>query len=164
MERLGALDSLHYSEISSLPLPLAEDWLEVDIAASGVNFKDVAITMGIVAGDEHSLGGEGAGIVTRVGANVHSFRPGDRVVVMFPGTLANKVQVPYHCAHLIADSMSFEEAASLPIAYLTSLHALFDLANLKKGQRVLIHSATGGVGNAAVQLCQYMDAEVFLPL
>lgn len=159
-ERLGTLDSLHYAEVSSDILELEDGFIEVDVVAAGVNFKDVAVAMGIVPGNEHTLGGEGAGIVRRVGAGVPALKPGQRVVFLHEAAFANMMTAPYQCVYPIPDWISFEEAASLPVAYLTSLHAFFDLSNLQKGHRVLIHSATGGVGNAAIQLCQYMGAEV----
>lgn len=163
VERVGTIDSLHYSERSSCPLPIKDGYVEVEIYAAGVNFKDLAITLGIVtSNDPFILGGEAAGIVTRIGSGVDKFTPGQRVVAMFPGSFGNRIQVPWQVAHAIPDTLSFDEAATLPVAFLTAMHGLFDLGNLQRGQRVLIHSATGGTGSAALQLCQYMGAEVSL--
>lgn len=165
VERAGTIDSLHYCERSPSPLPIKDGYIEVETYAAGVNFKDLAITLGIVtSNDPFVLGGEAAGIVTRVGSGVDQFAPGQRVVAMFPGSFGNRIQVPWQVAHAIPDTLSFDEAATLPVAFLTAMHGLFDLGNLRKGQRVLIHSATGGTGSAAVQLCQYMGAEVSLSL
>ncbi len=165
VERVGTIDSLHYSERSSSPLPIKSGYIEVEVHAAGVNFKDLAITLGIVSSnDPFILGGEAAGIVTRVGSGVEGFSLGQRVVSMFPGSFSNRIQVPWQVAHAIPDTLSFNEAATLPVAFLTAMHGLFDLGNLQRGQRVLIHSATGGTGSAAIQLCQYMGAEVsFFP-
>jgi NADPH:quinone reductase-like Zn-dependent oxidoreductase len=58
--------------------------------------------------------------------------------------------------------MTFEEASTLSAVYLTSIYGLFDLAKLSRGQNVLIHSAAGGVGIAAIQLCQYVGAELYV--
>ena len=160
-ERLGTLEALQYNEAADEKL--ADDAVEVEIFASGVNFKEVAVTMGIVPGDDDKLGSEGAGIVRRVGASVRDFSAGQRVAVMWLGTYANRIQVPSHAVHAIPDSLPFDAAASLPVAYLTAIYGLFDLGNLQRGQRVLVHLATGGVGNAAIQLCQYMGAEVSIP-
>ncbi|RYP50633.1 hypothetical protein DL768_003915 [Monosporascus sp. mg162] len=162
VERVGTIESLQYAELSSSPSPVQEGYIEVEIFAAGVNFKDLAITLGIVASaDTSALGCEAAGIVTQVGSGVDKFIRGQRVAVMFPGSFANRIQVPWQVAHAIPDALGFDEAATLPVAYLTALRGLFDLGNLQRGQRVLIHSATGGVGNAAVQLCQYIGAEIF---
>lgn len=159
-ERLGNIDSIHYGEISPAPLPLRDGCIEVELFAAGLNYKDVVVTMGIVPGNEHTLGGEGAGIVTKVSPGITSFEVGQRVVVFDKGTFANRIQTTPGRMHRIPDWMTFEEASTLSAVYLTSIYSLFDLANLVKGQRVLIHSAAGGVGIAAIQLCQYVGTEV----
>ncbi|KAL2069921.1 hypothetical protein VTL71DRAFT_14600 [Oculimacula yallundae] len=161
-ERLGNIDSVHYGEVSPNQLPLREGAIEVELYAAGMNYKDVVVTMGIVPGDEHNLGGEGAGIITRVSPGDHSFKVGQRVVVFDKGCFANRVQTTPGRLHLLPNSMSFEEASTLSAVYLTSIYGLFDLARLEKGQRVLVHSAAGGVGIAAIQLCQYAGAELFV--
>lgn len=159
-ERLGNIDSIHYGEISPDPLPLRDGCIEVELFAAGLNYKDVLVTMGIVPGNEHMLGGEGAGIVTKVSSGITSFEVGQRVVVFDKGAFGNRIQTTPGQMHRIPDWMTFEEASTLPVVYLTSIYSLFDLANLARGQRVLIHSAAGGVGIAAIQLCQYLGAEV----
>lgn len=117
--------------------------------------------MGIVPGNEHTLGGEGAGIVTRVSPGAAgSFEVGQRVVVFDKGTFGNRVQTTPGRVHGIPDWMTFEEAATLSAVYLTVLYSLIDLANLRTGQSVLIHSAAGGVGIAAIQVARYLGAEV----
>ncbi|KAK7955014.1 polyketide synthase [Apiospora saccharicola] len=165
VERVGTIDSLHYAERSPVPLPIKDGYIEIEIHAAGVNFKDLALTLGIVSSnDPFTLGGEAAGVVSRIGKDVpedRGFVAGQRVVAMFPGSFGNRIQVPWQVAHAIPDGLGFEEAATLPVAFLTAMHGLFDLGNLQAGQRVLIHSATGGTGSAAVQLCQYMGAEIF---
>ncbi|KAK7910829.1 beta-ketoacyl synthase domain-containing protein [Apiospora marii] len=164
VERVGTIDSLHYAERSPTPLPIKDGYVEIEIHAAGVNFKDLALTLGIVSSnDPFTLGGEAAGVVSQIGKDVpgDKFVAGQRVVAMFPGCFGNRVQVPWQVAHAIPDGLGFEEAATLPVAFLTAMHGLFDLGGLRAGQRVLIHSATGGTGSAAVQLCQYMGAEIF---
>ena len=159
-ERLGNIDSVHYWEQPADSLTLPGGFVEVEIFAAGMNYKDVVVTMGIVPGNEHTLGGEGAGIITRVSPEVTSFAVGQRVVVFDKGTFANRVETTPGRVHSIPDWMTFEQAATLSAVYLTSIYSLFDLGNVVKGQRVLIHSAAGGVGIAAIQLCQYAGAEV----
>ncbi|TVY51056.1 Fumagillin dodecapentaenoate synthase [Lachnellula cervina] len=161
-ERLGNIDSIHYGEISPVPLVLGRGCLEVELFAAGMNYKDVVVSMGIVPGNEHTLGGEGAGIVTRVSPEIDNFKVGQRVVVFDKGTFANRVQTTPGRCYALPDDMSFEQASTLSAVYLTSIYGLFDLAKLSKGQTVLIHSAAGGVGIAAIQLCQYIGAELFV--
>ena len=162
-ERLGTLDSLCYSEMSAEELPVLENHIEVDIKAAGLNFKDIAVAMGIVPENEHLLGLEGSGIVRRVGKGAgKTFRVGDRVAIIKNGTFANRIQCPIERAHHIPPRMSFEDAATIPLVYLTCMYSLFDIGRLSKGQSVLIHSAAGGVGLASIQLAQWIGAEVYV--
>ncbi|KGO37897.1 Acyl transferase/acyl hydrolase/lysophospholipase [Penicillium expansum] len=160
-ERIGNIDAVRYNEVSSAPLPLETNRVEVEIYASGVNFKEVAVTVGIVPDNEHLLGGEGAGIITRVAPDVTDFKPGQRVAFFQKGSFANRIITTTQRVYPIADTMSFEEASTIPCVFMTSMYGLYRLAHLKKGDRVLIHSATGGVGLSAIQLSQYKGAEVY---
>ena len=159
-ERLGNVDSIHFGEVSPDPIPLQDGSIEIELFAAGMNYKDVVVTMGIVPGNEHTLGGEGAGVVTKVSPSVTSFEVGQRVVVFDKGTFSNRIQTTPGRVHRIPDWMTFEEASTLCGVYLTSIYSLLEMANLRKGQRVLIHSAAGGVGIASIQVCQYVGAEV----
>ncbi|KAI5862010.1 reducing type I polyketide synthase [Durotheca rogersii] len=160
-ERIGNIDSLHYGEVSDKPLPVPENCVEIEVYASGVNFKEVAVTVGIVPENEHLLGGEGAGIVTRVAPDVTDFEPGQRVVFFEKGSFANRAITTTQRVRRIPDSMTFEEASTIPCVFMTSMYALYRLARLKKGDRVLIHSAAGGVGISAIQLALHVGAEVY---
>ncbi|KAK2793589.1 putative secondary metabolism biosynthetic enzyme [Onygenales sp. PD_12] len=160
-ERVGTTDSLVFTEVSETDLPLKDNFVEVEIYAAGLNFKDVAITMGIVPDNEYALGLEGAGTVRRMGKNVQSLHVGQRVLVFKKASFCNRVHVEVECVHPIPDSISFEEASTLASGYLTALYSIHDLANTQPGHRVLIHSATGGLGLAAIQICQHIRAEVF---
>ncbi|EKG16355.1 Beta-ketoacyl synthase [Macrophomina phaseolina MS6] len=157
-ERLGTFDALHYAEVE-VPA-LGDNRVEVEIEAAGVNFKDVAITMGIVPENEHLLGLEGAGTIRRPGST--NYKVGDRVLVFEKGTFANRIIATTERVYPIPDWMSFEEAATLASVYLVSLYSLHDLANTQPGQRVLIHSATGGLGIACIQLCRHIGADVYV--
>ena len=161
-ERLASLDSLCFSEISSGESLVPDGHIEVDIKAAGLNFKDVAVTMGIVSENEHLLGLEGSGIVRRVGKGASRFCIGDRVAILKNGTFANRIQCPIERAHHIPSHMSFKDAATISLVYLTSMYSLFDVGGLSKGQSVLIHSATGGVGLSSIQLAQWAGAEIYV--
>ena len=161
-ERLGTIDSLCYAEVDSKELHLPDGCVEVELASAGLNFKDIAVTMGIVPENQYLLGLEGAGVVRRVGKVAASqYHIGQRVLVFEKGTFGNRIIATTERTHAIPDSMSFEEAATLPSVYLTAIYSIFDLANTRKGYRVLIHSASGGLGIASIQLCHYLGAEVF---
>ncbi|ROW15068.1 hypothetical protein VPNG_03455 [Cytospora leucostoma] len=161
-ERLGVIGSLHFNEIADGPEQdtLGSGEVEVGIQAAGLNFKDIMATLGVVPEDEHLLGLEGAGIITRVGSNV-TYRVGDRVVVHSRGSFANRIRVPKENVFLLPKSVSFEEGATMSIVFFTAVYSLMEIAQLKRGQTILIHSAAGGVGLASIQICRHLGAEVF---
>ncbi|KAF7590609.1 hypothetical protein BBP40_002604 [Aspergillus hancockii] len=160
-EEVGTLDGLRFVEISDEDLP--DNHVEVDIQAAGLNFKDVAVTMGIVPENEHLLGLEGSGIIRRVAPNIcDKALVGTRVAFMAKGAFANRIQVPLDFTHAIPDTMTSQEAATIPVAFCTALYSLFDMGHLQSGQTVLIHSASGGVGIACIQLAQYLGAEIYI--
>jgi NADPH:quinone reductase-like Zn-dependent oxidoreductase len=111
--------------------------------------------------DEIPLGLEVAGVIRRVGSTVRNVLVGDRVVAMPPSACAKTaVVVPSSLVQRIPDNLTFEDAATMPICYSTVIESLINLGQLDKGQSVLIHSATGGVGHAAIQICRIVGAEV----
>lgn len=107
-ERMGTFQGLVWAETATEEAPVDEGKVEVEVAAAGVNFKDVAVTMGIVPENEYTLGYEAAGVVKRVGSGVTKFKEGDRVCFLNNGSYANRLQVPVGRAHVIPDWMTFE--------------------------------------------------------
>jgi NADPH:quinone reductase-like Zn-dependent oxidoreductase/acyl carrier protein len=114
-------------------------------------------------GDEsrNMMGSECSGIVVEVGNKVSHCHPGDRVVSLSKHCFASIVVADAQTVTHLPERLSFSEGASVPLTFLTSDYALSELARLKKGERVLIHSATGGIGLAAVQLAQKIGAEIY---
>jgi acyl transferase domain-containing protein len=133
-ERLGTLQGLTWCETEIEEPAIEEDHVEVEIMAVGVNFKDVAVTIGIVPDNEYSLGYECAGVVRRLGPAVKKFHAGDRVCMLKQGSHANRIRVHVDRCHVIPDTMSYDDAATIPCVYLTSLYALYHLAGLQEGQ------------------------------
>ncbi|KAL4946450.1 hypothetical protein BDV06DRAFT_234051 [Aspergillus oleicola] len=161
-EHVGTLDGLTWCESDTSMLPLDADHIEIEVVAAGVNFKDVAITMGIVPDNEYSLGFECAGVVRRLANGVTKFKVGDRVCALNQGCYANRVRFHAGRCHAIPSTMSYEDAATIPSVYVCSLYALYHLAGLREGQSVLIHSATGGIGIACIELARYKKAEIYV--
>jgi NADPH:quinone reductase-like Zn-dependent oxidoreductase/acyl carrier protein/NADP-dependent 3-hydroxy acid dehydrogenase YdfG len=125
-----------------------------------LNFRDVLNLLGRYPG-EIPLGAECAGVVVSVGGSVEDFVIGDRVLAIAADCFANTVITPAVSAVKMPDDWSFVDGASVSVAYLTASVALESLARVRAGQKVLIHAAAGGVGLAAVSLCQSLGAEVF---
>ncbi|KAI1365720.1 hypothetical protein F5Y08DRAFT_338477 [Xylaria arbuscula] len=129
---------------------------------TGGDASDVATVMGIIPGNEYMLGCECSGIVRRLGPGVTKFEVGDRVAVMCAGSYTNRLITHADRANVIQDWMSFEEAATIPLVFITASYSMFHLGKIKGGQSVLIHSAAGGVGLAAIQLATYKKADIFV--
>ncbi|KAI5918543.1 hypothetical protein F4810DRAFT_691444 [Camillea tinctor] len=161
-ERLGTLQGLMWCETETKVPELDAGNVEVEVVAIGVNFKDVAIIMGIIPDDEYNLGVECAGVVRRVGPGVNKFKAGDRVCMLHLGTYANRVRVAADRCYIIPPTMTFAEAATVPSVYLCSLHAMYHLGGLQEGQSVLIHSAAGGIGIACIELALHKKAQIFV--
>jgi synaptic vesicle membrane protein VAT-1 len=138
--------------------------VRIRVAAAGINFADVLARMGLYP-DAPKLpavvGYEVAGTVDRVGAGVTGIREGDRVgsTTRFGG-YSELVCVPAPQAYLLPEWLSFEKAAAIPVNYLTAWIMLVWLGNVRAGDRVLVHAAAGGVGQAALQICRWKGAEV----
>lgn len=157
----GLLNRLMFVDDPMYPKPLLDNDVEVRIKATGLNFRDIMSAMGEVNGDV--LGAEGAGIITRVGANVKKVVPGDRVMIMADqtGTFQTYARSDQRCVSKLPDDMSFEIAASIPVIYATVLYCLNDIGRLVAGETILIHAAAGGVGQAAIMVAQDRGAEIF---
>jgi len=138
--------------------------VEIEVRATGLNFMNVMSALGIYPGFPEGVGPLGiecAGVVAQVGDGVERFRAGDRVVAYAFDSLATHALADAHLVAPLPAALDFTSAATLPIGFLTAHYALNHLARMERGERVLIHAATGGVGLAAIQLARRAGAEVF---
>ncbi|KAI1398297.1 polyketide synthase [Hypoxylon fuscum] len=158
-ETPGILSSLYFQPYTELWKPLQKDWIEVKVAAVGLNWKDLGLSSGRF--DANNLSSEYTGIVTRIGSNNTGFSIGDRVYGMGRGHFGNYTRVPAAFAHKLLPSDDFVEVATMPLVYMTAVYAFEYVTHLRKGQTVLIQSATGGLGLAAIQLARAKGAEIF---
>ena len=155
----GVLDGLEY-EAAPRCAP-ARGEVEISVEATGLNFRDVLNALGMYPGDAGPLGGECAGTVAAVGEGVDDLKIGDAVVAIAPGAFSNFITAQSDLVLRKPDNVTFTEAATVPSAFLTAHYMLIHLARLSAGEKVLIHSAAGGVGLAAVQVAQRAGAEIF---
>ncbi|MFZ5542945.1 MAG: SDR family NAD(P)-dependent oxidoreductase [Pseudomonadota bacterium] len=157
--RRGTLDNLQLAPMQRRAPGPGE--VEIAVRASCVNFRDVLVALDMYPGEVPLLGSDCAGEVVAVGEGVRHLAVGDRVVAMVSGAFATHATTVADYVAPLPDSLSFEQGAATPSAYLTAEIALVQRAGLQRGQRVLVHAAAGGVGMAAVALAQRIGAEVF---
>ncbi|MFJ1299445.1 SDR family NAD(P)-dependent oxidoreductase [Pseudomonadota bacterium AL_CKDN230030165-1A_HGKHYDSX7] len=161
----GQLRNLRWESVAAQP-PAARQ-IEVDVQATGLNFRDVMYALGMLSDEAieqgfagPTLGLEFAGVVRRVGSEVQDYRPGDRVVGFGPASFSNRVLTTGDAIAHIPRGLSAAAAATIPSTFFTVYYALNHLARLEAGERILIHGAAGGVGIAAIQYAQALGAEV----
>ncbi len=154
----GTFDGLTLQQVER-PKPGTGEVL-IRVRAAGLNFRDVLNTLGMYPGDPGELGHECAGTVEAIGTGVEGLASGDEVLAIAADSIATFAIAKAAHTLLKPTQLSFEQAATVPIAFATAAYALRNLAALKAGERVLIHAAAGGVGMAAVQIAQRAGAEV----
>jgi amino acid adenylation domain-containing protein len=133
--------------------------VEIRVCATALNFADVLKATGVFA--EAPFGMECAGVIERVGPDVTEFHAGDEIVAIGPESFRSYlIRQARHVARKPA-FLSMEEAVTLPAAFMTAWYALHHVGKLHKGEKVLIHAASGGVGLAAVQVARLAGAEIF---
>jgi NADPH:quinone reductase-like Zn-dependent oxidoreductase/acyl carrier protein len=158
---LGHFASLHFVPID-LP-DLGPGDVEVEIQATSLNFKDVLVALGMVPpppGARGRFGMEFAGRVTRLGHDVHGFSIGDPVMGFGGSWMAPRAIYPAAWLRRRPQRLSIEEAAGAPVAFTIAQLALREIGGLRRGETVLIHSATGGVGLAALQVAREAGAVI----
>jgi acyl transferase domain-containing protein/NADPH:quinone reductase-like Zn-dependent oxidoreductase len=141
--------------------------VEIEVATTGLNFRDVMWNLRVLPEEALEdgyvgprLGMECAGTVVRVGEGVSSFAAGDRIVAFVPGAFASHVIAPTYAVCSLPQQLSFEAAATIPVAFLTAYYSLVRLAHLQKGETVLVHGGAGAVGLAALQIAKHVGAKV----
>ncbi|CAM3378391.1 type I polyketide synthase [Halomonas lysinitropha] len=152
------------------PHPLTEpdrDEVEVRVQASGLNFRDVMFTLGLLSDEAiengfagPTLGLEFSGVVAAVGPGVEDLAVGDAVVGFGPASFSDRLVARRQAVAPIPAGVSFAAAATIPTTFFTVYYALKHLARLAPGEHVLIHGAAGGVGIAAIQVAQWLGAEI----
>src|SRR6266436_872467 len=167
LDRYGSADRVRAGD---MPDPeLREDDVLVQVHAAAVNLLDSKIRNGefkliLPYRLPLILGNDVAGVVVRVGSRARRFKPGDQVYARPPqdriGSFAELISMNENAVAIMPKKLTMEEAASIPLVGLTAWQALIERANLKKGQKVLIHAGSGGVGTFAIQLAKHLGAIV----
>ncbi|KAK3300886.1 reducing type I polyketide synthase, partial [Chaetomium fimeti] len=159
----GLLDSIVFHDDADAGAPLRPDCVEIEPRAYGINFRDVMVAMGQLDGEE-DLGVECAGVVTRAGeeARAQGLEVGMRVAALTAqGRIASRVRVPWVSVVRMPDEMDFADGASVCAVFATAYYSMFEAARLEPGETMLVHAASGGVGQACIILAQWKGIEVY---
>ncbi|KAI1347996.1 putative polyketide synthase [Xylaria sp. FL0043] len=140
---------------------LQADEIELEVHIAGLNYKDILVARGIIELPIRQLGSEIAGVVTRVGQDVKKIKVGDRVCCPAKEGLSSVVKSAERFCARVPENLSFEEAGTMIVPFGTVLYSLINIGRLEKGQSILIHSACGGVGLAAIQVARMIGAEIY---
>ncbi|NEO71583.1 type I polyketide synthase [Moorena sp. SIO3H5] len=171
LSEYGVIDNLNWQPMQR-KTPLANE-VEIEVAAVGLNFRDVLNALGllkdyyaehfnITSAEQLTFGFECAGKISAVGEQVSQWQVGDEVIgLLLHDGLSSFITTSVEYVVAKPKQMSFSEAATLPLTFLTAQYGLQHLAKIQPGERVLIHAAAGGVGQAAVQIAQVAGAEIF---
>ncbi|MDN3265851.1 SDR family NAD(P)-dependent oxidoreductase, partial [Streptomyces sp. CSDS2] len=164
--RLDVTEPGDLTSLAPVPAPDADAGLgptevRVAVRAAGLGFRDVLIALDRYPDDRPPLGGELAGVVTAVGTEAHTFSVGDRVMGLATGAFGPTAVTDHRLLARIPAQLTFAQAATVPVAFLTALHALRDIGGLTAGESVLVHAGTGGTGMAAIQIARHLGAQVY---
>ncbi|MEH2081255.1 MAG: SDR family NAD(P)-dependent oxidoreductase [Nostoc sp.] len=158
----GNLDSLTFEPTTRQKPGYGE--VEIAVGAAGLNFKEVLIALGLLAVPPNipiKFGLECAGKIVALGEGVKDFQVGDEVIAFGYSCFSPFIITSAKWVVLKPDHLSMEEAATIPIAFATAYNSLIKVGRLCQGESILIHAAAGGVGMAAVQIAQWVGAEIF---
>lgn len=158
----GSFDALKYVAVNRKQPAAGE--VELAVHATGLNFSDVLKALGLYPGIKDEivpLGIEASGVVTAVGEGVDRFKVGDEVMGVAPYAFASHATTREYTLVRKPKNIGHDEACTIPITFLTAYYGLVRLAQIEPGERVLIHAGAGGVGLAAIQICQHIGAEIF---
>ena len=154
----GMVSGLFFEDQMSPTSSLEPEKIRIEVKAMGVNFTDVMTTLGQV---ESQLGHECSGIVSEIGSSVTNISVGDRVCALARETFSTTIECNAQNAIKMPDDMSFPDGASIPAVFCTAYYSLVTIAQLQRGESVLIHAAAGGVGQAAIMIAQMIGAEIY---
>ena len=159
LDLAGSLDSLSWKAVTRTQPQ--DNEIEIEVKATGLNFRDVMVALDLYPDDTKFLGLECAGIVTKIAKGVTNFQPGDEVMAICDRSFSKYLTVNSLLAIKKPTFLSDPEAATIPVTFLTAYYTLNHIAQLQPGEKVLIHAAAGGVGLAAIQIAQQLGAEIF---
>ncbi|MDB9379322.1 type I polyketide synthase, partial [Nodularia sphaerocarpa] len=159
IKQRGTLENLSFQTVNR-PSPEPGE-IEICVQATGLNFRDVLNALDLYPGEPGMLGCECVGEIVAIGTGVKHLQVGQRVMALASGSFSQYVIVNEAIAIPLPPNLSIIDGATIPAAFLTAFYTLHHLAKIRPGDKILIHAAAGGVGQAAIQIAQLAGAEIF---
>jgi acyl transferase domain-containing protein/NADPH:quinone reductase-like Zn-dependent oxidoreductase/NAD(P)-dependent dehydrogenase (short-subunit alcohol dehydrogenase family)/acyl carrier protein/trans-aconitate methyltransferase len=159
IQQRGTLENLTFQPTFRTPPNPGE--IEIRIQATGVNFRDILNALDLYPGEPGMLGCECVGEIVAIGTDVHHLQIGQTVIALASGSFSQYVTVNAAIAIPLPQHLNIIDGATIPAAFLTAFYTLHHLAKIRPGDKILIHAAAGGVGQAAIQIAQQAGAEIF---
>lgn len=160
MGAVGSPNSVYFRHSDILNTELGDEEIIVRVGAVGMNFRDLLLVLGSLSW--HAPGLEGTGVVAGFGSRVNDLQVGDRVFyIVHEAGMANFVQMPSLRAYRILEGLDVVDAASMLVAYSMAIMSIIEIGRLRRGETVLIHSASGAVGQACIMIAQQVGARIF---
>lgn len=154
-ETEGEIEKLLFKEVATASEPIGEYQVRIDVKVSGSNKADLKTPI-------ENMGLECAGVIAELGPKVRHLRIGDRVMAIGPGCHRTSIMTSEDLCQRIPENLSFEQGASIPLAYCTAFLALVKTARLKTGESVLIHETPDGIDEAVAEIAIHLGAKVFI--
>ncbi|WP_414578327.1 SDR family NAD(P)-dependent oxidoreductase [Anabaena sp. CCY 9402-a] len=155
----GTLENLTFQTVNRTPPNPGE--IEIRIQATGVNFRDILNALDLYPGEPGMLGCECVGEIVAIGTDVHHLQIGQTVIALASGSFSQYVTIKADITIPLPQHLNIIDGATIPAAFLTAFYTLHQQAKIRPGDKVLIHAAAGGVGQAAIQIAQQAGAEIF---
>ena len=161
VEAAGSPDAIYFRRTNVLKEFVGENEVLIKNEAAGINFRDLLLVLGSIPWT--APGFEGAGVVVQKGSAVDDLKEGDRVFygALGGGSFSTYMKMPSARAVKIPDGLSSADAAGIFVAYSTAVMAVMRIGRLRKGETILIHAASGAVGQACIVLAQHIGAKIF---
>ena len=159
MRHAGLLDSFEFFSNLRIQDTIGEDEVEIKAQATALNFHDLMVATGQLD-DNSGFGVECSGFITNIGSAVNGLHIGQRVCALASSCFSTHTRTSKNLICEIPDSMSFDVAATIPSVFSTSYYSLHNAAQLHAGETILIHSASGGVGQACIKLASLIGATI----
>ncbi|MBD2252773.1 type I polyketide synthase [Nostoc parmelioides] len=159
IQQRGTLENLTFQTVNRTPPNPGE--IEIRVQATGLNFRDVLNALDLYPGEPGMLGCECVGEIVAIGRDVHHLQIGQTVIALASGSFSQYVTVKAAIAIPLPQNLNIIDGATIPAAFLTAFYTLHHLAKIRPGDKVLIHAAAGGVGQAAIQIAKLAGAEIF---